>query len=130
MPRRTEAGVRARHWALGFQEYASRVESDRLERSATDPRAEFEALLPYAMALGVGGAWAKRFEGIYERTQPRWYVGSHAGLGFSTHAFERSLSSAMTRAGQSMAASPRSSSGSGGGGSSGGGGGGGGGGSW
>ena len=130
MPRRTEAGVRARHWALGFQEYARRVEGDRLERSATDPRATFEALLPYAMALGVGGEWAKRFEGIYQQDEPRWYVGPHPGRGFSTYSFERSLSSAMTRAGQSMTAAPRSSSGSGGGGSSGGGGGGGGGGSW
>ena len=130
MPRRTEAGVRVRHWALGFQEYVRRVEGDRLERSAADPRATFESLLPYAMALGVGGEWAKRFEGIYQQDAPRWYVGSHDGRGFSTHSFERSLSSAMSRAGQSMTASPLSSSGSGGGGSSGGGGGGGGGGSW
>ncbi len=130
MPRRTESGVRARQWALGFQEFAGRVEGDRLERSAADPREAFEALLPYAMALGVGREWAKRFEGIYQQNEPGWYVGSHAGRGFSTQAFERSLSAAMSRAGQSMTASPRSSSGSGGGGSSGGGGGGGGGGSW
>jgi hypothetical protein len=130
MPRRTEAGVRARRWALGFQEYARRVEGDRLERAAGDPRATFEALLPYAMALGVAGDWARRYEGIYQQEEPRWYVGPHTGRGFSTRAFESSLSSAMMRAGQSMAASPRSSSGSGGGGSSGGGGGGGGGGSW
>ncbi len=130
MPRRTESGVRARQWALGFQEFAGRVEGDRLERSAKNPREAFEALLPYAMALGVGREWAKRFEGIYREDKPGWYVGSHSGRGFSTQAFERSLSSSMTRAGQSMTASPRSSSGSGGGGSSGGGGGGGGGGSW
>lgn len=130
MPRRTRTGVRARRWALGFQEYARRVEGDRLERAAADPRATFEALLPYAMALGVGSAWARRFEGIYENEAPRWYVGQNAGRGFSTTSFEQSLSSGMSRAGQSMTASPRSSSGSGGGGSSGGGGGGGGGGSW
>lgn len=130
MPRRTWAGVRARNWALGFQEYASRVEADRLERAAADPRATFESLLPYAMALGVADAWARRFEGIYEDREPQWYVGQHTGRGFSTTSFQHSLSSAMSRAGQSMTASPRSSSGSGGGGSSGGGGGGGGGGSW
>lgn len=130
MPRRTSTGVRARHWALGFQEYARRVERDQLERSAADPRATFESLLPYAMALGVASAWARRYEGIYENEAPRWYVGHHTGRGFSTASFEQSLTSGMSRAGQSMAASPRSSSGSGGGGSSGGGGGGGGGGSW
>jgi len=34
MPRRTAAGVRARQWALGFQEFAQRVEKDRLDRAA------------------------------------------------------------------------------------------------
>lgn len=130
MPRRTAAGVRARRWALGFQEFARRTEGDRLERSAADPRAAFESLLPYAMALGVAADWAKRFEGLYQDREPAWFTGAHHGRGFSTRAFEHSLASAMTRAGQTMTAAPRSSSGSGGGGSSGGGGGGGGGGSW
>jgi hypothetical protein len=82
------------------------------------------------MALGVARDWARRFEGIYQDSEPRWFTGTHPGRGFSTRAFESSLSSAMSRASTSMNASPRSSSGSGGGGSSGGGGGGGGGGSW
>jgi uncharacterized membrane protein len=106
------------------------VEGDRLERSAADPRQVFEALLPYAMALGVADEWAGRFEGIYAQRQPDWYVGPSIGQGFSTRSFERSLSGAMAATSQNMTASPRSSSGSGGGGSSGGGGGGGGGGSW
>jgi uncharacterized membrane protein YgcG len=136
MPRKTVAGVRAKQWALGFQEFAQRVEADRLERTATDRfqgidrRRAFESLLPYAMALQVAGEWAEKFEGIYDTETPGWFVGQHAGRGFSTGSFEESLSSAMSRASQTMAASPRSSSGSGGGGSSGGGGGGGGGGSW
>jgi hypothetical protein len=130
MPRRTTKGAQARQWALGFQEFATRVEADRLERSVADPRRAFEALLPYAMALGVADEWAGKFEGIYQERQPDWYVGPYAGSTFSTRGFERSLSGAMAATSQSMTASPRSSSGSGGGGSSGGGGGGGGGGSW
>jgi uncharacterized membrane protein len=130
MPRRTAKGAQARQWALGFQEFASRVEADRLERSVTDPRHAFEALLPYAMALGVADEWAGKFEGIYQDQEPVWYVGAHTGRGFSTRSFERSLSGAMVATSRNMTASPRSSSGSGGGGSSGGGGGGGGGGSW
>jgi hypothetical protein len=130
MPRRTAKGVQARQWALGFQEFADRVEGDRLDRAAADPRAAFEALLPYAMALGVADDWARKFEGVYAQQQPAWYVGHNTTRGFSTLSFERNLSSAMSRASQGMTASPRSSSGSGGGGSSGGGGGGGGGGSW
>jgi uncharacterized membrane protein len=130
MPRRTRKGVEARAWALGFQEFATRVEADRLERAAADPRMMFETLLPYAMALGIGAAWARKFEGVYAGGAPAWYVGQGHGHRFSTSAFERDLSGAMSSVGQSMTTSPRSSSGSGGGGSSGGGGGGGGGGSW
>jgi hypothetical protein len=82
------------------------------------------------MALEVASAWAKKFEGIYDTESPAWFVGTHGvGRGFSAQSLERSLTSAMSRASQTMAASPRSS-GSGGGGFSGGGGGGGGGGSW
>jgi uncharacterized membrane protein len=130
MPRRTLKGAQARQWALGFQEFAGRVEGDRLERDAADPRATFEALLPYALALGVAAAWARKFEGVYTGRDPAWYVGGVTTRGFSTQAFERSLAGSMSRASASMVSSPRSSSGSSGGGSSGGGGGGGGGGSW
>jgi hypothetical protein len=131
MPRRTKAGVELRNWALGFEEFVSRVEKERIE--ADRQRNVFETLLPYAMALGVAAAWARKFEGIYAAgSGPAWYVGPQFGSGFSTRGFEQSLSGAMTRAGQGMTAAPRSSgsSGAGGGGSSGGGGGGGGGGSW
>jgi uncharacterized membrane protein YgcG len=129
MPRRSRQGVRMRDWALGFGEFVQRVEKPSL--AAAEAKNVFEALLPYAMALGVSSAWARRFEGIYQTQAPSWYVGPHLSHGFSTHAFEQSLSASMRQVGQQMAASPRSSGGgSGGGGFSGGGGGGGGGGSW
>lgn len=128
MPRRTAAGVEMRNWALGFEEFVDRVESDRLERA--ERRNVFETLLPYAMALGVSKTWAKRFENIYKEQPPVWYGGPGFHGDFGTTRFEKSLSSSMGAVGSSMTASPRSSSGSGGGGFSGGGGGGGGGGSW
>lgn len=131
MPRRTAKGVELREWALGFEEFVERVEADRLEQDRA--RNVFEALLPYAMALGVAAEWARRFEGIYAQgAQPGWFVGPNPSQGFSTRGFERSLSSAMSNTASAMTQAPRSkgSSGSGGGGSSGGGGGGGGGGSW
>ncbi len=132
MPKRTSKGVEAKAWALGFEEFAGRVESENLEMDRK--RNVFETLLPYAMALGVAEKWARQFEGIYATGgSPGWYVGGgphHAG--FSTTAFHNSLQTSMTSAAQSMRTSPRSSGsgGSGGGGFSGGGGGGGGGGSW
>jgi uncharacterized membrane protein YgcG len=130
MPRRTQKGAAARQWARGFQEFATRVEADRLARLAAEPRQTFETLLPYAMALGVADEWAEKFEHIYQERPPGWYVGPVHGHAFSTRSMERSLSGAMAATSQNMTASPRSSSGSGGGGFSGGGGGGGGGGSW
>jgi uncharacterized membrane protein YgcG len=136
MPRRTRKGVAGREWALGFQEFATRVEADRIARELADPaarRSAFERLLPYAMALGVAAAWARRFQGIYEEgPAPTWYQSRGLHGGFSAASLERSLSASMASAGGAMASTPRSSSssGSGGGGFSGGGGGGGGGGSW
>lgn len=131
MPRRTRKGVELRAWAIGFEEFVDRVERENLE--AQHERNVFEALLPYAMALGVAAAWAREFEGIYAAAPPVWFHGSSpSSAGFSTSRFERTLSTAMSRAGSGMTSAPRSqgSSGFGGGGSSGGGGGGGGGGSW
>ncbi|HXV65355.1 MAG TPA: DUF2207 domain-containing protein [Vicinamibacteria bacterium] len=131
MPRRTRKGVELRAWALGFEEFVDRVERDNLEAALR--KNVFEALLPYAMALGVAAAWARKFEGIYTAAPPVWFHGRGPSTsGFSTPSFERTLSTAMSRAGTGMTTAPRSSgsSGSGGGGFSGGGGGGGGGGSW
>jgi hypothetical protein len=131
MPQRTRKGVALRAWALGFEEFVDRVERDELD--ADRERNVFESLLPYAMALGVAAAWAREFEGIYQSAPPLWFHGgTPSSSGFSTTRFERTLSTAMGRAGTGMTAAPRSqgSSGFGGGGFSGGGGGGGGGGSW
>jgi hypothetical protein len=130
MPQRTRKGVDLKAWALGFQEFVDRVESENLE--AARQRDVFEALLPYAMSLGVAAAWARRFEGIYEQQAPSWFVGQHGAMRLSTSRLESDLSTAMSQTAKVMSSAPRSqgSSGSGGGGFSGGGGGGGGGGSW
>ena len=124
MPRRTEKGARAREASLGFREFLDKVETDRYRRMITSPEL-FEKYLPYAMAFGVEGRWARAFEDIY-REPPGWYAG--AGYhGFSPTHFSSSMSSLSSSAGSTMSSSP---SGSGGGGSSGGGSGGGGGGGW
>jgi len=123
MPARTIAGARAREATLGFKEFLSRVEEERMKKLITSP-AMFERFLPYAMAFGVADKWAKAFEDIY-REPPQWYVGSTGQ--FSTSSFSHSITAMSSAAGSSMSSSP-SSSGSGGGGSSGGGSGGGGGG--
>jgi len=123
MPARTSRGTRALEGILGFEEFLSRVEGDRLQRMVKTPET-FEKFLPYAMALGVEKNWARAFEGIYKQP-PDWYRGTHFD-GFSSRSFVNNLSSMSGAAATAMASSPRSSSGSGfsgggGGGSSGGG---------
>jgi uncharacterized protein (TIGR04222 family) len=124
MPARTLRGARALDGILGFEEFLSRVEGDRLQRMVKTPEM-FEKFLPYAMALGVEKNWARAFVSIYKQA-PEWYRGTHFD-GFSSRSFVSNLSSMSGAAATAMASSPRSSSGSGfsggggGGGSSGGG---------
>ncbi|HXE79163.1 MAG TPA: DUF2207 domain-containing protein [Vicinamibacterales bacterium] len=121
MPARTVSGTRELEKVLGFQEFLSRVEGDRLARLATNPQM-FEAFLPYAMALGVEENWAKAFDGIH-REPPSWYTGGDPIHGFHPTSFTNSIGRMSTQAAAVMASAPRSSGGSGfsGGGSSGGG---------
>jgi uncharacterized membrane protein YgcG len=128
MPARTIAGARRLEEVLGFEEFMDRVESDRFRRMIKSPE-QFEAYLPFAMALGVEKRWARAFEGIFTEA-PSWYVGHHPG-GFRPTLFVASLDSMASRASSAMTSAPRSSGSSGfssGGGFSGGGSGGGGGG--
>ncbi len=126
MPRRTAKGVLTKEYILGLKEYLSVAEKDRLEfHNAPEKNPQhFEALLPYAMVLGVEKQWAKQFEGIYQGN-PNWCVGFYAG-NFMASDFTNSLNSFGAQAKSSF--SPPTSSGAGG--FAGGGGGGGGGGSW
>jgi uncharacterized membrane protein YgcG len=133
----------------GLKLYLETAESDRLNLQAPELTAErFEALLPYAVALGVEKPWSDAFAAALTRAHPgdpepmhhyhpAWRTGSWSGSDFS-----RSVSSAVTNASTAFASAiPPAAAGSsgfssggggggGGGGGSGGGGGGGGGGGW
>jgi uncharacterized membrane protein len=125
---RTKKGVEIKEYCLGLKEYLQIAEKDRINfHNAPEKKPElFEALLPYAMVLGVEKAWAKEFEDIYV-TPPTWYV-DPSMRGFNTGLLVGSFSNFNTAAASSFAAPATSASG--GGGFSGGGAGGGGGGSW
>ncbi len=126
MPAKTRNGALAYMDILGFREFLSRAEKDRIERIGD--KNLFSKFLPYAIALGVEKKWAKAFEGIYQ-DQPDWYVSPGGFRTFSPHTFSNSISSLTSRLASATFSSPRGSGFSGGG-FSGGGGGGGGGGSW
>ena len=130
----------------GFRQYLSVAEEDRLEYLNPPKKTPelFEKFLPYAIALDVENAWAKKFAGVLAAAGvatavSSWYSGDHD----STHdvtSFADRLGSSLPQTISSAASPPGSSgggggsdfssSGSSGGGSSGGGGGGGGGSGW
>ena len=137
MPRRTRKGRKAYEEALGFQEFMSRVDRDRLERMGGRNAGNFERCLPYAVVLGVADEWAEAFEGIYTEP-PDWYRSDRYRGGFYPGHFVTDVGNSLQTMGQTFASRPSnvgstgfSSGGAfGGGGFSGGGFGGGGGGSW
>lgn len=134
MPKRTPKGTEILRRILGFKEFLQVTEKERLKFHNPPKMVPemFEKLLPYAMALGVEGKWAKNFENIYKQ-QPDWYEGYQGG-GFSAVYLASSLSTFSSNSASVMTSQPSSSASGGGsgfsGGGSGGGFGGGGGGSW
>jgi uncharacterized membrane protein len=133
MPRRTPAGRKACDDILGFREFVTRVDQDRLERMGGKTAARFEQVLPYAIVLGVADQWATAFAGIYTEP-PNWYRSSRYDDGFMPTRFVSDVGRSLSTLGDSLTSRPAPQGGSGSsgfsGGSSGGGFGGGGGGSW
>jgi len=110
MPARTPRGTRALEGILGFEDFLTRVEGDRLRRMVKTPEM-FEKFLPYAMALGVAKNWARAFEDIY-REPPDWYRGGDFQT-FNARSFASDLGHMSSQTAEAMASSPRSSGGSG-----------------
>lgn len=133
MPRRTRRGRQAHQEILGFKEFLSRVDRDRLERMGTRTTDAFERILPFAIVLGVADEWAEAFADLYS-APPEWYASPRYRGGFRPTMFVSDIGTSLDAIGATIAATPPSSgsggSGFGGGGFSGGGFGGGGGGSW
>lgn len=110
MPARTIRGARVLEKVLGFEEFLTRVESDRFQRVVKTPQM-FEKFLPFAMALGVEQNWVRAFDGIYTQP-PTWYQGANIA-DFRPRSFVGNLSKMSAAAGTIMTSAPRSTSGSG-----------------
>ena len=61
MPARTAAGAKALAGVLGFEDFLTHVEADRMDRIDQTPET-FEKFLPFAMALGVEKKWVGAFQ--------------------------------------------------------------------
>ncbi len=138
MRRPTLRGRKVLDEIVGFTDYMEVAEKDELNlRNPPDKTPQlFEALLPFALALGVEQAWSEKFAQVLASIRnpdgsgyhPTWYRGDWSTSRLSTTT--NSLSSGLNSALASSVSPPGSSSGGGGGGFSGGGGGGGGTGGW
>jgi uncharacterized membrane protein YgcG len=120
MPARTVEGAKALAGVLGFEDFLTHVEADRMDRVNKTPET-FEKFLPFAMALGVEKKWVAAFKDIYSQP-PSWYQGGYYNGGFYPIVFVNSLDNMTAHASSVMASAPRSSGGSGFGGGGGGGG--------
>ncbi|GKS65822.1 hypothetical protein YTPLAS72_31260 [Nitrospira sp.] len=110
LPARTVRGTRVLEQVLGFEEFLTRVESDRYARVIKTPQM-FERFLPFAMALGVEQNWVRAFEGIYTQP-PTWYQGTDLAS-FRPVRFVGNLSQMSATTQAVMTSAPRSSGGSG-----------------
>ncbi|MBQ8320331.1 MAG: DUF2207 domain-containing protein [Clostridia bacterium] len=59
---------------LGFKEFITVTEKDRIEFLLKDNPELFYELLPYAQVLGVTDAWEEKFKDVL-LTPPSWYIG-------------------------------------------------------
>jgi uncharacterized membrane protein len=109
MPARTITGARTYEKVLGFEDFLSRVEGDRIDRIVKTPEL-FEKFLPYAMALQVEKKWVQAFSSI-SMQPPSWYQGPYGG-GFYPYLLVNDLNVMSHTASSAFASAPRSSSGS------------------
>ncbi|MGX1099581.1 DUF2207 domain-containing protein [Amorphus sp. MBR-141] len=141
MGRPTSAGIEAIREIEGTRLYLTVAEADRMKFHNPPDRTfeHFEALLPYAVALGVETAWTNQFAHLVAAgtmVAPVWYHGHHGGmwtpaaLGSVSDGIGSGVSRTVNQGISSIRSASSGSSGSFGGGFSGGGGGGGGGGGW
>ena len=109
MPARTKRGTELLRQVKGFEEFLTRVDSDRYRRKITGPEM-FEKCLPYAMALGVAAQWSRAFGDLY-REPPDWYHG-HALSTFNSHILVSNLNHMSAETHSVMQSAPRSAQGS------------------
>ena len=103
MPRRTTKGRKAYDHAQGFRRYLLTAEKDEIR--SMDVR-NFQDTLPYAMVLGLTGAWARRMQGIMSGP-PEWYEGSG---GFNPFYLAASMDRMTSNLNSTLISTPPSSS--------------------
>lgn len=107
MPRYGHLGKQQFEDLRGFREFIKRCEQDRLKRLLKDQPNYFDTTISYAIVLGLGHLWAKKFEGLLVEP-PSWYEGydssSYSSIAFTQHAIGK-----MYNMSETMSSQPSSS---------------------
>jgi len=130
MPKKTKLGAETKDHLLGFKQFLSVTDKERLAfHNAPDKNPQqFLEYLPFAIAMGVEKQWADQFKDMYIES-PQWYQGNYSHAIIASQ-LVNDFSGFGTQVNSSLSTASHGGTGSGGGGFSGGGFGGGGGGSW
>jgi len=130
MPKKTKLGAETKDHLLGFKQFLSVTDKERLAfHNAPDKNPDqFLEYLPFAIAMGVEKQWADQFKDMYIEN-PQWYQGNYSHAIIASQ-LVNDFSGFGTQINSSLSTASHGGTGSGGGGFSGGGFGGGGGGSW
>lgn len=118
--KRTEKYTKQLGEIVGFKNFITLAEKDRLEKLLADNPQFYYHVLPYAQVLGVSDKWQEKFSGLTVQP-PTWATSSRMSL-LEFHMINHCLRSSMSRMTAHMVSRPSSSGANGGGHSFGGGG--------
>lgn len=104
---------------IGFKNFITLAEKDKLEKMIEDDPEFYYHVLPYAQVLGVSDKWEEKFKDITVQP-PQWATGSSMHTFVNFYVFNRIMRTSMANVGRNMVSRPSSSGVSGGSGSSGG----------
>ena len=112
---KTEKYARDLGEIIGFKNFITLAEKDRLEKMLEDDPQYYYHILPYAQVLGVSDIWEKKFEGITVQP-PHWATTSRGDLINSViefHIINSIIRNSAIRMAAKMISSPSSHGGSG-----------------
>jgi len=109
---RTEEYTKQLNQILGFKQFITFAEKDRLEKLIEENPEYYYHVLPYAQVMGVSDIWEDKFKGITV-APPSWATSSSSDSLFDFIVFNSLMRRSFSNMGSTMAARPPSSGSSG-----------------
>ena len=93
---------------IGFKQFITLAEKDRLEKMIESDPQFYYHILPYAQVLGVTKTWEDKFEGITVQP-PDWIVGDILTTAITFHALNSLINASVANISSGMVSAPSSS---------------------